>query len=165
MALTKLNNNSLHAITDGSALKNVTGSVLQVVQNTGNSEITCSDSDTDIISGSITPVSSSSKILVMTSAGIHYTNILNLKLKLKRTAPGSTATLVARGRHGYSNVGDHSGSGIDLTYLDSPGTTSQCTYKMTAAKSNSGGTACQVADAGGITQSNAITIILMEIAG
>ena len=32
MALTKLNNNSLHAITDGSAFKNVTGSVLQVKQ-------------------------------------------------------------------------------------------------------------------------------------
>ena len=32
MALTTLNNNSLHAITDGSALKNITGTVLQVVQ-------------------------------------------------------------------------------------------------------------------------------------
>ena len=30
MALTKLNNNSLHAITDSSALKNATGMVLQV---------------------------------------------------------------------------------------------------------------------------------------
>ena len=63
--LTKLNNNSLHAITDGSALKNATGTVLQTVNNTHTTQISTS-AFTDVgVATSITPKSSSSKILVM----------------------------------------------------------------------------------------------------
>ena len=81
MALTKLNNNSLHAITDGSALKNVTGTVLQVQSNeivTGNNgnHVHISTSATGEVdcgaSLSFTPKSSSSKLfIVATIAGFN----------------------------------------------------------------------------------------------
>ena len=73
MALTKLNNNSLHAITDGSALKNVTGAVLQVQSSeivtgsNGNAEHTSTAETGEVDCGaslSFTPKSSSSKLFI-----------------------------------------------------------------------------------------------------
>ena len=66
MALTTLNNNSLHAITDGSALKNITGTVLQVVQFVWPTyqQVTQNSYQATGLTKAITPKSSSSNILV-----------------------------------------------------------------------------------------------------
>ncbi len=73
MALTKLNNNSLHSITDGSALKNITGTVLQVQSSeiatgsNGQSEHTSTAGTGEVDCGaslSFTPKSSSSKLFI-----------------------------------------------------------------------------------------------------
>ena len=66
MALTKLNNNSLHGITDGSALKNITGTVLQVVQFVWPTyqQVTQNSYQATGLTKAITPKSSSSNILV-----------------------------------------------------------------------------------------------------
>ena len=72
MALTKLNNNSLHAITDGSALKNVTGAIVQHVRKTIAATGTTHTGDqsfTNVANWNIniTPKSSSNILLVRTT--------------------------------------------------------------------------------------------------
>ena len=75
MALTKLNNNSLHAITDSSALKNATGMVLQV-KSTDNS-LTHSPAnngpanvaDTGVTAIDMTRTVSGSKFLIQLNGG------------------------------------------------------------------------------------------------
>ncbi len=71
MALTKLNNNSLHAITDGSALKNVTGAIVQHVRKSITNNGTTHTGDTSFTNVAnwninITPKSSSNILLVRT---------------------------------------------------------------------------------------------------
>jgi hypothetical protein len=148
---------------------NVTGSVLQVVQGTystttGNS--TTSYADTGL-SASITPTSSSSKILVVVDQQ-HYiarnTNVLNIaQVRLLR---GSTV-IYTHNRKGGIAAGTASNGYIELytpvniSYLDSPATTSAVTYKTQNA-------AYTTSNSGTIgTQSNnqISTITLMEIAG
>jgi len=155
MALTKLNNQSLTAVTSAGL---PTGSVLQVVQGeqTGT-QVNTSTSYVDItgLSASITPTSTSSKILVQWSVNGYVPTAHGIVVVPAR---GST-------RFYYDSTNAYEFyAGADLhfrlsnQYLDSPATTSSVTYKM--QMKTTGGSNTQVG-----SYSYPMTITLMEIAG
>lgn len=155
MALTKLNNNSLHAITDGSALKNVTGTVLQVVEGTFSTQTDIagtSYADTGL-SASITPKSSSSKVLVVTNVHCFINGTGFIGINIVR---GSTQ--IAEGSR-VLGFDDNAGTVASLTKLDAPNTTNATTYKVQVKKEASTGTLRTNQHQGGSR------ITLIEIAG
>ena len=109
------------------------GKILQVVQtNKQDTTSSSSTSYTDIsgMSVSITPSSSSNKVLVFFSASIS-TNNLDAQLKLLRdstdiisTGATNNATAFVRTANGDTVVP------FNTMYLDSPSTTSAITYKL-----------------------------------
>ena len=135
----------------------VGGKVLQVVQNTYAVETTSTSISyvSTGLSGSITPSSSSSKILIIayTGARTTYTNILTL---FRGTVSG---TNLGNGNSGMvlMYTGGDIRSTASVQYLDSPATTSSQTYTLAMRSSN--GTTI-------IAQENngQAGIILMEIA-
>ena len=166
MALTKINNNTLSAVTTLPAAI-ATGKVLQVVQgsNTTSMESTSTSFADGGLSASITPSATSSKVLVM----------VNQSAKLKRDSGeyaggaikilrGST-TLIG-GPNGYEFfLQVANGTLIDnhlrvpLEILDSPSSTSSLTYKIQVRSFESSSRV--------FLQPNSIEsiITLMEIAG
>ena len=105
-----------------------TGSVLQVVQGSYNTEFsTTSSTFADIgLSASITPSSSSNKILVLYSVGylMQDTNIAGLQL-LRGSTVIQSSVRVAHALHA---------SYFHNEFLDSPATTSSTTYKIQSNK-------------------------------
>jgi hypothetical protein len=109
------------------------GKVLQVVQqlyttSTSSSSTTFADSG---ITLSITPSSSSSKVLVIVTIGGCLKSAGNANSALNfRTLRGST-TLIDSGEIGYNNASQDVAIGsYAVSYLDSPNTTSATTYKV-----------------------------------
>lgn len=153
------------------------GAVLQVVTTTKtDSFTTTSDSFSDVtgLSASITPSSTSSKILVLvsTNAGTNPSGVAEFRL-----LRGSTEILLAdsagsRSRTTftfYTGSGNNGAGGVGMNFLDSPSTTSATTYKITM-RSNTNGQIVAVNRTQDDTDSastsrGASTITLMEIAG
>ena len=163
MALTKINNNTLSAITGLPA--GVGGKVLQVVQGTTSTE-TQTQSQTFVttnISVSITPSSTSNKVLVFSSICIDSpggsTNADNMCVALFRD---STSIFVpnADGRLGIaaSSANPEITDIYPITYQDSPSSTSAISYNI-RIRSRDGGV-ITLNDDGGSS-----SIIAMEIAG
>jgi len=160
MALTKINNNTLSAITGLPA--GVGGKVLQVVTATYATETdTSSTSYADTgLSASITPSSTSSKILVLVNqTGLTKSTSDNAgKIQLVRDATALIMFENDFGRTASTALNMVGGTGTN--YLDSPATTSATTYKTQFA--------CSVVASAVIRigQNNSVqTITLMEIAG
>jgi hypothetical protein len=109
-----------------------TGSVLQVVQGSFSTETTSSSStfaDTGL-SASITPTSSSSKILVFVSIGGIGKGAANTSIGLKLFR-NSTDLGLFTSLAGYTNTTTTNYSTTaNVNYLDSPATTSSTTYKI-----------------------------------
>ena len=138
-----------------------TGAVLQVVMGTTSTQVSTTSAtfvDTGL-SATITPSSTSSKILIFVSQnGIMKGAAANVVVNLSLVR---TSTEIQRFGYpvGYTNAANYWGGGQSTAYLDSPATTSATTYKT------------QVSISGGATvdvQRDNIptsTIILMEIAG
>ena len=165
MALTKLNNNSLHAITDGSALQNATGGILQVKTGSHSSELNATIGswvDTGL-SLSITPSSTSSKILALYVMQFRLqgtgSNDPGMGFRLLRgsTVLESPGTTYDNYTYAQGNYIDHRGSDTEF-YLDSPATTSAVTYKVQVNAYN--GSTIRVQSDG-----NRSRIMLLEIAG
>ena len=151
MALTRLNNQALPA-----------GSVLQVVAANGpNSDQSFTGSTfTDInLSASITPISTSSKILVKCNfvAATNNAGAGSYALGLKILRGTTDIYETFRTPWGTSITGV--GQMAHLEYLDSPATTSATTYKVQAKNGSASGNVTLH-----MGNSNA-QIILMEIAG
>ena len=139
------------------------GKILQVVSNTvttSNSTSGTSYTDTGL-SATITPTSSSSKILVLpfNPLGGDIDNdsggTIEVKQKLLRdstTVYEDDRFLVARGGQHHSNAFSH--------FLDTPNTTSAITYKCQYARSDSGSTDA-ISNQGG----REMTMTLIEIGG
>ena len=141
-------------------IKAATGAVLQVVHGTTSTQIdTTSSSYVDIgLTATITPSSTSSKILAIYSPSIyHRVDGSTITLQLVR---GSTSIAV----HGYALYA--SGAlviaHVAATHLDSPSTTSATTYKIQMKTIQSQSVSANYDDGSGDTHS---TITLMEIAG
>jgi hypothetical protein len=137
------------------------GSVLQVVQTTTENAVSTSSSSfiTSGLTATITPSSSTSKILVL---------VTNPMRRGAGTVSGMVVAIFRNGSKVYqpmSNLGYTNGNTADLSwlvgcnYLDSPATTSATTYDFRFA-SGSGTMYAQIDGAG-----NMSSMILMEIAG
>lgn len=155
------------AIWNGSAWRYIAattpteGSVLQV--KTGNTATSVSHNTSTYIdsglSASITPKSSSSKILVQVFQTFgktigHAEN--RVQVKLMR---GSTELINSGGLINYTSTAIYSINAFCMAHVDAPNTTSSTTYKTQFMNPNS--TPDVVAQYGGGTS----TIVLMELAG
>jgi len=154
------------------------GAVLQVVQSVKTSaQSTTSTSYVDItdLSVTITPTSSSSKILVMArinniSNSLDYGTFINL-VRGSTTLTSSTAGGVADTKDAWAGGGGGMGgtgnsrqkSSCAIDYLDSPATTSSTTYKMQMV-ADSGSTATVNQWALNTDVASVSSITLMEIA-
>ena len=140
------------------------GNVIQVVSATYGTQISSSSStwaDTGL-TASITPTSSSSKILVITQlqACGKQTGNTYLGVKLVR---GSTDIQIMESLAGYDNsTGANWIGSISSTYLDSPATTSNTTYKIQFISAANVATVYINGNSGGLLPVSTIT--LMEIA-
>jgi hypothetical protein len=165
---------------DGSALTGITtGKVLQVVQTTftGTQTVTTPSHGyfTNItnLSASITPSSTSSKILIMLNVNVMHPNDRIIHAKM---SGGNSASFIAnaasnRARAASSVTGqNYTAQMLTLTYLDSPNTTSSTTYTPQMGGNYTGTTwainynVINDSDVAYITRS-ASSMILMEIAG
>ena len=139
------------------------GNVIQVVQGTYSTETTTTSFQPTFVdtglTASITPTSSSSKILVIAQIASPAKNGAITSIYMRLVRDSTTILDVGKGWIAYNNTTASNGmAGCPLNYLDSPATTSSTTYKVQITNENSGGT---VRAQGSNTTS---TIILMEIA-
>ena len=117
------------------AAKRGAGAILQIVQATANTEVSISSTTyTDIgLSASITPSSSSNKVLVLANVQVYCSRGGNQGAGV-RIFRGSTQifTSVEDGTGPYEIYSASSSIGGRFTYtkLDSPATTSATTYKL-----------------------------------
>ena len=154
------------AVTSAKLASGVGGKVLQIINATySTSTTTSSTSFADSgLTANITPSSTSSKILVMIALnGIERRDSLNwLIANVMRASTQIVADFAGRAgymqKFGYSDADYHTGvGGAAVTYLDSPSTTSETTYKV-QIKANTGS-----ASAGICSVSSTSMITLMEI--
>lgn len=167
MSIVKPNNNTISAITALPAAI-PTGRVLQVVQTTASSEVAiASTSYTDTgVTASITPSSSSNKILVMVAIEyIAYHDNSGEMFSNARIVRDSTGVFeservlgggVGTGSDGYQRFYGT----LPLSYLDSPSTTSATTYKVTMKNSTTSGNRQLKLQNGSVGKS---TITLLEV--
>jgi hypothetical protein len=166
MALTKLNNQSLVAVTSA-GIPIRSGSVLQVVSATHSTEVSTSSTSAYVTTGltaTITPSNSSSKILVLFNAPMY--NNLNASNAIATVFRGTVSgTNLGTTGHGFgSSYGDSATvkNVVAGSFLDSPSTTSATTY--TVGMKTSGATTGSISSymcAGG----EKAVLTLMEIAG
>lgn len=161
MALIKLNNQSLTAVTSA-GIPIRSKSVLQVLNTvqTGAQGISAAETFEDItgLTLDITPVSTTSKILVWWSINYYMSSGFGITIAPIRN--GTTRLYYnnhLRPFENYVGAGGMHGR-ISNQYLDSPATTSSTTYQMQFAVSNT--SSSQVG-----TDSFPMTLTLMEIAG
>jgi hypothetical protein len=137
-----------------------TGSVIQTVNAAYSTQTsTSSSSYTDTgLTASITPTSSSSKILVIVSVNGVYKNGSNASIGLNVMRDATQITQIAI--NGLSYTGDTSASQTSgsINYLDSPATTSATTYKVQFKNGASSGSSVTINDS-----SCTSTITLLEI--
>ena len=142
MALTKINNNTLSAITGLPA--GVGGKVLQVVTATDSTVRSTTSSSfvtaSNTMSVDITPSSTSNKIFIITS-GTCYHDTTNQRFRT--TIYRDSTNLDGGGSTGQGlcsgvNTSAQLISSIGMTILDSPNTTSQVTYQVYIRRNNSG---------------------------
>ena len=159
MAIIKPNNNTISAITALPAAIS-TGVILQVVAGRVESEtFTSSSTASDLLSVNITPSSTSSKILIIGSINAIRRDNTNGYLSCRITDGSSfneklTHAALYNNSTGHSRVG-----GVTGTFIQSPSTTSQITYKLQIWSPASASV--------GVCDNNDTnsTLTLMEIAG
>lgn len=160
-----LPDNTGTVLTTGSNIAGVTGAgkVLQVIQSTystfsQNSSATLADFG---LSASITPSSSSSRVLVLVNICGIYTGVANCYARFL-IVRGSTSLINFGTASGYGTAGGVGGSDA-AAYVDSPATTSSTTYKIQWTREGSGTVNANNTVAAAPTAGTS-TITLMEIA-
>ena len=155
-------NSSGITMASGKAISNsgiVTGKILQVVNSTTTSGASTTSSSfvTTGFSASITPSSTSNKVIILVNA--HYdTSVGNAQ---SHCTIYRGATNLGNATYGLSSLfdgGDRTIGGMAMMYLDSPSTTSSTTYTI-YIKSGAGNTT--VIGMQGVPT----TITLLEVAG
>jgi len=131
MGLIRLNNQSLSAVTSAGL---PSGTVLQVVSNSASQSVsTTSTSFVDAISATITPNSTSNKILIIFNGSI-YTTSANVQgpMTLFR-GTSSSGTNLGNSSYGFGAMFGVSSGGkgqVSGNYLDSPSTSSAQQYTI-----------------------------------
>ena len=135
------------------------GSVIQVVQGQYSSTVTTSSTSyiATGLTASITPTSTSSKILVLVSHPSTDKRIGNTYLGLRLNRNGSLITAISN-QDMYNGQVNVTSSNISYTYLDSPSSASALTYS-TVFNSGAGNAQVSINWNGGPS-----TLTLMEIA-
>ena len=135
-----------------------TGSVLQVVHADFSTEVNIGGGFADIgLSANITPIATSSKILVTSNIQAYLNGSGFIMVRILRDSTVITTQYQA---HGFS---DNSANMVPMIALDSPSTTSAITYTVQAGEDDFSGTLrVNQWGTGGTGKS---TITLMEIAG
>ena len=138
--------------TAGKPILNSTGSILQVVQTVKSDNFTTSTTGSDTwvsitgLSASITPSSTSSKIMIfcdIEGAGLSVSNTL-CAFRVTRSGTaislGDTRTNFFRASvsHQRASYDTNSAFRVPLMILDSPGTTSSITYQVQGQSESSG---------------------------
>ena len=181
MALIKLNNQSLSAVTSAGL---PSGTVLQVQSATKTDAVALACTSTWIaipaqggsgtFSTSITPSSASNKIMVFVDLHGRSTSAQVFRVQLRRDGTSIYAGDSAGSRPlGFSQVytgDDVAVLSMTAKFLDSPATTSAVTYELYAGTDNASGVAyinrsARDADVSGNDTRTASSIVLMEIAG
>jgi len=144
-----------------------TGSVLQVVSATTTTQtsITGSTYTDTSLTASITPTSSSSKILILVYQPYRFTDASDGGgiILLRGSTALTTVVTDATGPYPlYLNTATDFWGNFSASYLDSPATTSSTTYKTQARPYGSAGSF--VLQANGNNANTMSTITLMEIA-
>ena len=142
------------------------GTVLQVISNqitTASTTTSTSYVDATNLNSTITPKSSSSKILVLASVGTGHADATGGFLRLLRNS-----TVVGADPQVWFYTGNanslYSGAQSTFSYLDSPASTSALTYKIQFRAENSAGVSINRSYVGAGGQVMGSTITLMEIA-
>ena len=160
MAITKINNNALSAVTTLPA--GVGGKVLQTISTIRATEITTSSTSyvTTNCTASITPSASSSKVLV-TIAGAGRQDVAGGTAKY--TVLRDSTALGSNTATGFSEISVTGGTYIKgsygITFLDSPNSTSSVAYTL-FMKNQTSSTSCRACH-----NNTNTTVTLMEIAG
>lgn len=131
------------------------GKVLQVVQTTLASGAWSTTSTSDVATGlsaSITPTSSTSKILILFTGRIDSTAS---NLSAMTSIYKNSSVLVADVAGNYTASGGYSATTISAVYLNAPATTASTTYQIYGRVAYGSGT---------ISQTGLWTLTLMEIA-
>ena len=161
MALTRINNQALTNITSAGL---PSGTVLQVVNNSitaseGTTSSTFSDTS---LTATITPTSTSSKILIITNISMYSYGSSNQASATVYRGTSSSGTNLGHSSYGFGASANSAGNGkgnISVSYLDSPATTSAQQYTVAiAATDNSNNAYISI-------NNDTSTITLMEIAG
>lgn len=158
MALTKLNFGGKQQALASTNMP--AGSVIQTVEAVSSSDLALSGDDKTVLSASITPTSTSSKILIQCLGLAHHqegNNATNqIYAKIFRGTSSGTAIKVTRGA-AYGTVNTKEVPiNFAISKLDSPSTTSSQTYTWTVS--------CSQHSLHFKTETSAQTITLMEIA-
>jgi len=139
---------------------NTTGSVLQVQHHIKSGQVVVSDTagDTTVFSGSITPTSASSKILILMSHNIYTSGIISSGSFGEKILRGSTEIYNKSEVWYVSNTLDMF-EAWSTNFYDSPSTTSSITYNYQLQPSSGRGVLKYNRGGGNATMT------LMEIAG
>ena len=161
MALIKLNNQSLSAVTSAGL---PSGTVLQTKTFTTNTTVELTSSYQDIISCAMTPTNSTSKMLITVYAPVYMPADTGIAVKLVR---GSTDIYDPNAAGGgfpyyhYSNAGGTYNS-LVISYLDNHSSSSAITYKLQAQEYNAGTQQIPQKSGGGTAT---LSVTIQEIAG
>ena len=160
MSLTKINNNTLSAVTALPA-SIPTGRVLQVVNSTnGSNASTSTQSYVSYLTATITPSSTSNKIFIVFS-GNGYANTKTIQVALFRGGVSDTRLNTSVVYNGSSSTTNYQTQPLGLSDVDSPSTTNAQTYTI-GFRPVGGNVYAQIGEAGYSTVQN---LTLMEIAG
>jgi hypothetical protein len=162
MALVRLNNQSLSSVTALPSGVNV-GKIGQVLQGKNATQISTSltNNDQDIVTMSITPTATSSKILIIGSImGIQTgTSSTNNRWNCLVYRDSTNLMFAGANRWDFTSNYERDG-GFAINWLDSPSSTSSLNYRLVSNWSDTGGGTCYVNKDG---NSGSSTITLMEI--
>tara|TARA_R100001086_G_scaffold183976_1_gene102716 strand:+ start:238 stop:732 length:495 start_codon:yes stop_codon:yes gene_type:complete len=164
MAIIKPNNNTISAITALPAAI-PTGKVLQVVNGFTYTKVQSTSTtyaDTGL-TASITPSSTSNKVLVIINQGMvksTHNTYGGLKLLRDSTELGFIGDLIC-----YTGASDYNVNGASASFFDNPSSTSSLTYKTQFANVPGTGNVDVQPDSSSSTERGRGSITLMEIVG
>ena len=147
-----------------------TGSVVQVVNTTNTTHNLSIDTSTFTDTGiqvQITPSATSSKVLLLVNVGDIYKSNNNTTLAIRVTASDGSTTYGVTSLSGFTdNTNTNAVGGASASFLYTPSTTSQITYKLQFASPNgAGGTKMINARWNSSYPLVSTTMTAMEIAG
>jgi len=114
------------------------GKILQVIEATSSTTVTTSgNTEADLLTLSITPASSSNKVLLFLSIDVQVTASTNGKAWVRLYRGTSSGTLIRTLKDG-SEANETASLSLTGTKLDSPSTSSAQTYTLTLARLSGG---------------------------